>query len=73
MRSLTWAAVMAQMASAAITSTAWRAIAVYRRAWHWSSAKQSLPNAKSSSTGQRSPAALISRALVRICPAGTQQ
>jgi hypothetical protein len=47
-RSFTRAAVMAQMAKAAITSTTWRAIAVYSRAWHWSSPKQSLLYAKSS-------------------------
>src|SRR5258708_27104709 len=36
------------MARAAMTSTVWRAIAVYSRAWHWSRPKQSLPNSKSS-------------------------
>ena len=41
-RSRSSAVVMAQMARAAITSTAWRAIAVYSRAWHWSRPKQSL-------------------------------
>ncbi len=36
------AAVTAQMATAAMTSTVCRAIAVYRRTWDWSSPKQSL-------------------------------
>jgi hypothetical protein len=62
-RSLSWAAVTAQIARAAMTSTACRAIAVQSRAWHWSRPKQPLASSKLSSAGQRSPAALISRAL----------
>src|SRR5690242_2060681 len=42
------AAVTAQMARAAMTSTVCRAIAVYSRTWDWSSPKQSFPNSKSS-------------------------
>ena len=49
MRSLTKAAVTAQIAKAAITSTRWRTIAVQRRICDWSKPKQSLPNSKSSS------------------------
>ena len=44
-----------------MTRTVCRAIAVWRRTWDWSSPKQSLPNSKSSSAGQRSPAARIGR------------
>ena len=47
------AAVTAQMARAAMTSTVCRAIAVYRRTWDWSSPKQSFPNSKSSSVSHR--------------------
>src|SRR6266702_1852851 len=47
-------------AAAAMTRTVCRVIAVQRRTWDWSSPKSSLPNSKSSSTGQRSPAARIS-------------
>jgi hypothetical protein len=39
-------------------------MAVYSLTWDWSSPKQSLPNSKSSSAGQRNPAARISRVLV---------
>ena len=64
------AAVTAQTARAAMTSAVWRAIAVYSRTWDWSRPKQSLPNSKSSSTGQRSPAARISRVLVHQLAVG---
>jgi uncharacterized SAM-binding protein YcdF (DUF218 family) len=46
-RSLSWAAVTAQMARAAMTRTAWRWIAVQRRAWHWPRPRLSFPVRKS--------------------------
>src|SRR6202021_1505955 len=50
-RSLSWAAVTAQIARAAMTSTMWRRFAVYSLAWHWFRPRQSLPGLKFSSTG----------------------
>jgi hypothetical protein len=38
-RFLSWAAVTAEMARAAMTSTTWRRIAMQSRAWHWSGPK----------------------------------
>jgi hypothetical protein len=67
------AAVTAQTANAAMTSTVWRAIAAYRRTWDWSRPKQFLPNSKSSSTRHLSPAARISRAMLARWPSGTKQ
>ncbi len=60
----------AQIARAAQASTVWRAIAWKSRTWDWSSPNWPLPNSNSSSTGQRSPAALTSRALRAGLPLG---
>jgi hypothetical protein len=48
-RSRSSAAVTAQIARAAMTSTVCRAIAAYSLTWGWSRPKQSLPNSKPSS------------------------
>jgi hypothetical protein len=53
-----------------MTSTVCRVIAAYSRTWDWSSPKQSLPNSKSSSAGQRSPAARIGRDVAAGWPSG---
>jgi hypothetical protein len=66
------AAVTAQIANAAMTSTVWRAIAAYRRTWDWSRPKQFLPNSKSSSTRHLSSAARISRAHARALAFGDE-
>nr|WP_200825779.1 hypothetical protein [Kibdelosporangium aridum] len=48
-----------------------RARAVCRRTWEWSSPKWSLPNSKSSSTGQRRQAPRTRAISVTGCPGGT--
>jgi hypothetical protein len=55
------AAVMAQMAAAAMTGTVCRAMAVYSRTWDSSSPKQSFSQRNCSSTGHLSPLARIRR------------